>query len=128
MTRRATHRGFTLIEVLIALVIMAVALTLGFSAVQGGAVNLARIEERTLVDWALENTLTDLRLRGSTLEPGLQRAEEFLRGRHFEILTEVTKPAGLPVLALSRRLSDASNPAKILATRTLRVFYAPPLP
>ena len=104
------------------------ALTLGFGAVRGGAANLARIEEMTLTDWALDNTLTDLRLRASTLEPGPQRAAETLRGRHFEIFTQVEKPAGVPVLVLSLRLADAANPTKILATRTARVLYAPPQP
>lgn len=60
--RRTVAAGFTLIEVLVALAIVAVALAAGSRA--GGALvnNAQRLSDVTLAQWCAENRLTDMRL------------------------------------------------------------------
>ena len=62
MTRRGAQRGFTLIEVLIALVV--VSLVLAASMRAGGTMIVTQdaLRRATLAGWSAENTLADVRL------------------------------------------------------------------
>lgn len=55
-------RGFTLIEVLVALVIVAIALGAGIKAAGALANNAERLAEVSSAQWCAENQLTELRL------------------------------------------------------------------
>jgi general secretion pathway protein I len=55
-------RGFTLIEVLVALVIVAIALGAGIKAAGALTNNAARLTEVSAAQWCAENVLTELRL------------------------------------------------------------------
>ena len=59
-----THpaRGFTLIEVLVALVIVAIALGAGIKAAGALANNAERLAQVSAAQWCAENLLTELRL------------------------------------------------------------------
>ncbi len=57
-------RGFTLLEVLIALVVVAVTLAAATAAIGGAARRQRGLEERTFGTWAAHNTLERLRLDG----------------------------------------------------------------
>jgi general secretion pathway protein I len=61
--RRPQHaRGFTLIEVMVALAIVAITLSAGIKAAGALADNAQRIVEVTSAQWCAENELTELRL------------------------------------------------------------------
>lgn len=55
-------RGFTLIEVLVALVIVAIALGAGIKAAGALTHNAERLAEVSAAQWCAENQLTELRL------------------------------------------------------------------
>jgi len=55
-------RGFTLIEVLVALVIVAIALGAGIKAAGALTSNAERLAEVSTAQWCAENLLTELRL------------------------------------------------------------------
>ena len=55
-------RGFTLIEVLVALVIVAIALGAGIKAAGALANNAERLAQVSAAQWCAENLLTELRL------------------------------------------------------------------
>lgn len=55
-------RGFTLIEVLVALVIVAIALGAGIKAAGALANNAERLAQISAAQWCAENLLTELRL------------------------------------------------------------------
>jgi general secretion pathway protein I len=56
------HRGFTLIEVLVALVIVAIALGAGIKAAGALTNNADRLAQVSAAQWCAENMLTELRL------------------------------------------------------------------
>ena len=75
MTRhRITHRaGFTLVEVLVALTITAIALGAGLKAAAALTDNAQRLGDVTAAHWCADNTLTGLRLAKQF--PGTGEAE-----------------------------------------------------
>jgi len=56
------NRGMTLIEVLVALAVVAITLAAGFKAAGGLTVNAQRLSDLTMGQWCAENQLTEIRL------------------------------------------------------------------
>lgn len=65
--------GMTLVEVLVALAIVAITLAAGFKAAGGLTVNAQRLADLTVAHWCAENQLTQLRL--TKVWPGLGESE-----------------------------------------------------
>lgn len=63
-------RGFTLIEVLVAMTIAAIALMTAMRATGSLAVNSAELRDRTLAQWSAENRLSQIRISGEWPAPG----------------------------------------------------------
>lgn len=70
MTRAPRIRGFTLIEVLIAMTIAAVALMAAIRATTSLAVGAAELRVRTLAQWSAENRLAQIRVAREWPTPG----------------------------------------------------------
>ena len=83
MCRRAEGTGFTLIEVLVALAIIAIALLAALRAAGQGTANLGELRSRVLAGWVAENLLAEHRARGDWLPPGIQRGVEREGGFEF---------------------------------------------
>jgi len=115
-------RGFTLIEVLIALVIAATALALGFGAVQGSARRTTQVEIATLAGWAIDNVVNDITLRATTIEPGRHRFIETMLGRTLVLEAEVARTALPPMLAVAITVADAASPDVVLDTAEVRTL------
>ena len=129
MTRFRASAGFTLLEVLIALAVTAIALALGFGAVRASARTVTQLEQTVLAGWALDNAVNSLSLRAAHLESGRQRGSEVLLGREFQINSVVTKLQGeIPVVQLAVQVTAAAEPGRILLEQTTRVTYAPVQP
>lgn len=71
--RSGRRAGFTLLETLVALAILAIALSAAFRAVGATALSAADLRERTLAEWVAQNRLAAL--RASELFPPLGRNE-----------------------------------------------------
>ncbi len=123
-----TLRGFTLIEVLIALVIAATALALGFESVSGSARRLGRVEEAALTRWVIENVVNDIALRAQAIEPGRHQFVETMLGRTLVADADVEREAKLPILRITVSVADASAPGNELDRDAVELVYAPAAP
>ena len=113
-------RGFTLLEVLVALAVTALALTLGLASVKGTAQRLAQVEETVRAEWALENVRQELLLDDAPPADGFSREETVLGQAYRTAVTPLG--AGSFALATTRR----ERPQATLATATLEFGDAPP--
>jgi general secretion pathway protein I len=121
---RAVAHGFTLIEVLIALVIAATALALGFGTISGSAQRLTRVEEAMLTRWAIDNVVNDLSLRGERVAPGRHEFVETMLGRSFTVTAVVERAEGVPALKLEISVADAAEPGIELERDSVELLYA----
>ena len=64
MTGRGAGRGFTLVEVLVALTLVAVALMASLRAVGAMSSGAYDLRQRTLAQWSAENRLAQIRVQG----------------------------------------------------------------
>lgn len=56
------NRGFTLIEIMVALVILALSLTAAVSAINHAVSGISELQEKTIASWVAEDVLTSVRL------------------------------------------------------------------
>lgn len=77
------HAGFTLIEVLVALVIVAVTLAAGLRVAGAGAASTRDYRERLLARWVAANVLERARLERQLPPPGVTQGEEMQGGQMF---------------------------------------------
>jgi len=87
--RRAKRSGFTLVEVLVALAIVAVALLAALRAAGQGTSNFGELRSRLLAHWVAENLLAEQRARGDWLPLGIQRGTGREAGIEFVWREEV---------------------------------------
>ena len=90
MFARRTSRGFTLLEVLVALVVLAVALGALIKAGSEHARNTAYLQERTLAGWVADNLLADYEAGLRRIDTGSERIRSRLAGRDWQAQIEIT--------------------------------------
>ncbi|WP_051206171.1 type II secretion system minor pseudopilin GspI [Oceanospirillum maris] len=95
--RLATQKGFTLLEVMIALAILAIASAGLLTASSGYLRQSAQLEQNVVANWAAQNWINELRLVGVAPEIGEGRVEAQLAGRRF-LLTSDVKATDSPFL------------------------------
>lgn len=71
--KREGTRGFTLLEVMVALAILAIALGAAIKAASTNAANAAYLRDKTLAQWVAMNVVTELQLSPEWVEVGERR-------------------------------------------------------
>jgi general secretion pathway protein I len=82
-------RGFTLVEVLVALAIVSIALMAALRAAGQGTSAAGELRSRVLAGWVAENRLAEHRARGDWLPLGIARGTQSQGGVEFAWREEV---------------------------------------
>ena len=85
----ARRKGFTLVEVLVALAIVSIALLSALRAAGLGTNNVGELRSRLLAGWVAENLLAEHRARADWLPLGVQRGSSREGGLDFAWREEV---------------------------------------
>jgi general secretion pathway protein I len=113
--RRSARDGFTLVEVLVALAIVAVALAAGFRSVAQSAESATALKARTLALWVAQNRLAAAQLETPAPALGERDGSEEQAGAHFAWHQTII---GTPNPAFRRveiNVAEASRPDYVLA-------------
>lgn len=95
-SRSNSQRGFTLLESLVALAILAIALAAVLRATSASTSHVDALRQRLLADWVAQNRLALHAGRGDWLPVGSQQGEESQAGLKFvwqEIISTTPNPA-----------------------------------
>jgi len=88
---RCHVRAFTLVEVLIALVVLAVGIMALVSGASDFARNASDLRQRSLARWVAENRLTELTLQATWPDTGKDSGKERMGGVEWEWEVDVQK-------------------------------------
>jgi general secretion pathway protein I len=114
----ATQPGFTLIEVLAALVIVALGMMAAIQAVTQSARNGTYLREKTLAHWIGMNVITERRLQSSPPDVAESTGRVEFAGQQWQWGMKVTQTqvASLRRMDVAVRRADAPDGATPLAT------------
>jgi len=106
--RRARRRGFTLIEVLVALAIVAIGMAAVMGALTSSANTLSYLRDKTLAQWVALNQIASLRLSGQQPSTGNTDGDSDFAGRswHWRQQVEATEVPGVKRIDISVRPAD----------------------
>ncbi len=85
---RRSERGFTLLEVLVALAVLAVALSAAVKAAGQNAANATYLRDKTLAQWVAMNKLTELQVAREWPSPGERTGHAEMAGREWRWSTD----------------------------------------
>lgn len=107
--RRRTVRGFTLLEVLVALAIVVLGMAAVLGTLTSSADTVVYLRDKTFANWVALNQIAQLRLSGQTPQPGKSDGDVDFAGRKWHWQQEVTA-LQLPGLA---RIEVRARPADV---------------
>lgn len=111
--------GFTLIEIMVALAILAVASASLIKVASQSLKQAASLEERTIAYWVAENMLTQMQLEREKVSIGDKTEVVVMGAREWEVSIHVIETADPDLIRADVNVKLKANPKKMsLATLT----------
>ena len=120
-----SRRGFTLVEVLVALAIISIALMAALRVAGGGTNSVGELRARLLAGWVAQNLLAEQRSRGDWPAPGLLRGAQREGGIDFIWREEVIATPNVMFRRVDIHVFEAPGEARALAHLTGFVVNSP---
>lgn len=102
-----TRDGYSLMEALVALAILAVAAAGLIRATQTHVDGVRGLEQRVVAQWVAENRLTEMNLAGAEVRPGRDTVR--MMDRDWTVLTETRVTDDPDLLAVDLTVSEAGT-------------------
>lgn len=110
MTNASRQSGFTLIEVLIAMTVIALAMSAIIRTTTTSAFNTAHIRDKTFAHWIAENRLEQLRIDGGFPSTGDDEVDIEMSGRKWKVLTNIKETPDKDMRRVEIRVRGADDP------------------
>jgi len=91
MKRNPEERGFTLIEVVVALAIVAIGMLAVFKTIGDTVNNVDELRDRSLAEWIADNRITEIRVAGDMPSVEETAGEVDYAGRKWHWITKVSQ-------------------------------------
>lgn len=108
-------RGFTLVEILVALAIVAVALTAGMRALTQAADGATALKSRTLALWVAQNVLARAQLATPSPSPGTSEGGESQAAMQFRWRATITATPNPSFRRIDITVAAPDAPGYVLA-------------
>ena len=115
---RAGARGFTLIEILVALALLAVALAAGMRALAQSADGASTLKARTLALWVAQNRLAAAQIAPDALVAGESRGDAVQAGMAFVWNVKVSATPNPVFQRVDIAVAERDTPGYMLARLT----------
>ena len=125
-TYKQRHAGFTLMEVLAALAVVAIALTAILSSSGRTVSNVVHMRDGTLAQWVAENRIAELRLEGEWPSTGRSNGEVEMAGREWFWEAEVENTQDEDLRRVDVSVSTSRDAERSAAN--LSAFIGRPMP
>ena len=99
-----SNKGFSLIEVLVALAVIGIGMSAALSVTNQTIDTLTEVEKRTYGNWVAENIMTELKLKGDAA-PGKLEGESEMAGTIWYWQADITTTFDDDVLLCDMRVS-----------------------
>ncbi|MEJ1340406.1 MAG: type II secretion system minor pseudopilin GspI [Candidatus Sedimenticola sp. (ex Thyasira tokunagai)] len=115
MNRYPIQKGFTLIEVVVALAVLTIAMTALIKAAGSNAANQTYLEERTFASWVAVNHLNAARISDEQRVPGSFQGSETMAGREWRWHLQTSTTSDPQVLRAEIEVTPADSTDKVMA-------------
>lgn len=115
LVRRGSEQGMTLIEVLVALVIVAIALAAVIRSVNAGVVNTDYLKQRNIAHWVAMNYANELQLQLGTAKANGQYEIE-MAGQTWQLQSKASQTTDSDILRVEIRVKKDADVESSLAS------------
>ncbi|MES9857139.1 MAG: type II secretion system minor pseudopilin GspI [Sedimenticola sp.] len=116
MKRYRLNKGFTLIEVVVALAVLTIAMAALIKAAGSNAANQTYLEERTFANWVAVNSLNSARISVDQRVSGTFQGNEAMAGREWQWDLQVSTTSDPQVLRADVKVTPMDNAEKVMAS------------
>lgn len=109
------QRGFTLLEVLVALAVLALSLAATIKAAGSSAGNMAYLRERTVAGWVAENIINEILLSRDWPGIGERSGTALMAGREWRWTVKVSSTDDADLRRLDVAVGVTATPVTTLA-------------
>ncbi len=124
---RQYTRGFSLIEVVIALAVLAIALSALIDSASNATANTVSLRDKTLAHWVAMNKMAEIRLTGKWPDTGIKKSKEKLADREWEVESTISGTPEPSIRRIDVRVRQPGAP-KDTSLTLLTGFIQKPTP
>ena len=126
MYRKPNQRGFTLMEVLIAMVMLTFGLMAAIKLVSEVSISATQLRDKTYAQWVAMNKVAELRLEKTWPALGKRDGDSEMAGQSWHWVTEIKSTPNKDIHQLDVSVNPASEKNSDVATVVVTAYLGRP--